>query len=569
MNSTVVIHQAKCNERQLHIEFTYEIAEDEYTKTRVLFYFHQTGIDRILPCPIRIEYKNNLVCISGNLDIELNSIFYPETRLTDCRLAIWIQNGFEYDKNVKLCVANSDLTVKDNELFVPNDEIIRDKKSGVKAHSILSYLFACLGVVLLPVFAVDSVLALKGYRTLYPKESTSRGIKAMIKHMNARIYMLSGISFIPREFKTNLFVQYYEEYRKEPIIENQVLFLSERKDSPTGNLQRIRKVMEQYPELSIVLYQNETTVNNLTKPEIRKITKLIATSKLIVLDDFYPQLHFISLRKETKLVQLWHACGGFKTFGFSRVMKPGGPLQSSKNHRSYDYAFVSGSKMVDIYSEGFGIPTDHVIPLGVPRTDEFFDEVYGNQTRERLYGKYPNLKEKKVVLIAPTFRGDGNRSAYYPEDKLDINQLCEMLPDEYVFVLKHHPFVKTKWEYEERYASRVVDGTKTEEMNDLLFIADILITDYSSVVFEATLLNVPIIFYAFDLEEYMKDRDIYYDFTEFAPGPIVKDFEQLCKAIQTIESHNQIADFRNYFMDAIDGNSTKRIAEYLRKLCNS
>ena len=104
------------------------------------------------------------------------------------------------------------------------------------------------------------------------------------------------------------------------------------------------------------------------------------------------------------------------------------------------------------------------------------------------------------------------------------------LPQESVLILKNHPFVRDCCEIPEEYQDRVLDLSREENINDLLFITSVLITDYSSVIFEAVLLNIPILFYTFDLQEYLEKRDLYFEFAAFAPGKIISDMEALIKA---------------------------------------
>ncbi|TAS63140.1 CDP-glycerol glycerophosphotransferase family protein, partial [Lactiplantibacillus plantarum] len=83
------------------------------------------------------------------------------------------------------------------------------------------------------------------------------------------------------------------------------------------------------------------------------------------------------------LIQVWHAVGAFKTFGYSRLGMPGGPKVQSLNHRNYTKALVSSHNIADKYAEGFGIAPDKIQPLGIPRTDIFFDEPKKQAIRER------------------------------------------------------------------------------------------------------------------------------------------------------------------------------------------
>ena len=203
----------------------------------------------------------------------------------------------------------------------------------------------------------------------------------------------------------------------------------------------------------------------------------------------------------------------------------------------------------------------------MPRTDIFFDETYKEKKIKELYEKYPILKEKKVIMFAPTFRGNGQKTAHYDFDQLDLELMYEQLSQEYVIIMKLHPFIKNIPVWDSKYQDFIVDLSHEREINDLLFISDLLITDYSSVCFEYALLNRPMIFFAYDLEEYIASRDFYYPYESFVPGPIVKTSQELVEIIKT-ENYNKekLNQFRTKFFDHLDGKSTKRVVDMLLKL---
>ena len=199
---------------------------------------------------------------------------------------------------------------------------------------------------------------------------------------------------------------------------------------------------------------------------------------------------------------------------------------------------------------------------------------------EELYEKYPALQNKKVILFAPTFRGSGKTRAFYPKDRFVIDRLMESLTSDTVLLVKQHPFVRQQLECSEKYRSRVFDFTGKENINDLLFITSLLITDYSSSIFEAALLKIPMLFYVFDLKEYEKQRDIYFDFSTFVPGKQVQTMDELADQAQWILEQKEKDDhtdqklqaFCSYFLGALDGNSTNRTVDLildLEKMPNS
>ena len=108
------------------------------------------------------------------------------------------------------------------------------------------------------------------------------------------------------------------------------------------------------------------------------------------------------------------------------------------------------------------------------------------------------------------------------------------------------------------------------EINDLLFVTDLLITDYSSVIFEASLLDIPMLFYAFDLEDYVVNRDFYYPFKNFVPGKIVRNLEQIISAIEQEDyEQEKVKTFKHRFFDDLDGKSSLRVADFIMGLVES
>ena len=110
----------------------------------------------------------------------------------------------------------------------------------------------------------------------------------------------------------------------------------------------------------------------------------------------------------------------------------------------------------------------------------------------------------------------------------------------------------------------VIDLSEDNELNDLLFVTDVIITDYSSLVFEASLIDIPMIFYVFDLEKYINERDFYFDFKLYAPGKIVYSTEQLIDAINKEDyCTDRIKPFADMFFDYRDGKSTDRVVDLI------
>nr|WP_232217861.1 CDP-glycerol glycerophosphotransferase family protein [Virgibacillus sp. SK37] len=165
-------------------------------------------------------------------------------------------------------------------------------------------------------------------------------------------------------------------------------------------------------------------------------------------------------------------------------------------------------------------------------------------------------------MFAPTFRGNGQASAHFPFEVLNLDLLYETLHEEYVFLFKIHPFVKNKLEIPYEYADFFYDFSEYREINDLLLVTDLLITDYSSVCFEFALLNKPMLFFAFDVEQYIEERDFYYNYFDFIPGPLIKTTREMVKTIVNKNFEmEKIPPFVRYFFDENLGEASKNVVE--------
>lgn len=351
----------------------------------------------------------------------------------------------------------------------------------------------------------------------------------------------------------------YRLWRRGPVTSGAVLFLSDAREDFSGNIAFLRdEIRHQDPDARIV---------GVFKPRLRarrplrdawRLPKLMARAQTIVLDDFYPLVYPLKIRPETRLVQVWHAAGAFKRVGWSRVGLPGGPLPGSLAHRNYTDATVSSEGVRADYAEAFDIDVARVHALGVPRTDAFFDAdavaAAGRAVRKR-HGLPP---ERRIAVFAPTFRGDGQLSATFDVDSVPWERLAEDLGEDWTVLVKMHPFV-TPLAVSRPGLRGVIDVSADRELTELLMAADVLVTDYSSAIFEFALLHRPIVFFCPDLEEYTASRDFYRPFSQYVTGPLVTDGAELAAAIATARTSDATAAFLQEFMSACDGRSSERI----------
>lgn len=371
---------------------------------------------------------------------------------------------------------------------------------------------------------------------------------------------------INRKLKRGLLLATYRLFKLLPVEKSKISFVSDSRIEITGNFEYIyEEIIRQKLAYKIGFYFKKSLNEKKTYREILALARAFATSRYIILDDYYPLIYPLKLRKGTELIQVWHAVGAFKTFGYSRLGMAGGPNLNSLNHKNYSKVLVSSQNIVSKYSEGFGIDEEKIISLGIPRTDLFFDEIKKAEIVKTLNNEFPFIKGKKVILFAPTFRGNGQQSAYYPYEMLNFKKIYEELKEDYVFLLKIHPFVQNSpdvcYDYQEFY----YDVSNYPEINNLLLISDCLITDYSSVCFEYALLKRPMVFFCPDLSEYMISRNFYYDYFNFIPGSLATNTDQLIDQVSKGEFNElKINSFIKYFFDYTDGKSSKRLVDTMR-----
>ena len=289
----------------------------------------------------------------------------------------------------------------------------------------------------------------------------------------------------------------------------------------------------------------------------------MATSSFFLIDDYYFPVYTVKLRKGTEIIQVWHACGAFKKFGYSTLDKNYGAnndyIKYIPIHTNYSHVLVSSKEVAKYYAEAFNMSEKNIEPIGIPRTDLFFDKEKQSNSKEKLYNRYPKLKNKNLVLYAPTFRGTSQSNARLDID-FDLEEVLNNIPSNTILGLKMHPFVKTRI-HDSKY-DNLIDLSDYDNINDILLIADMLITDYSSVVFEYSLLEKPMIFYSPDRDLYKEERDFYYEYESFVPGPIISNTDELIKEINNKDyDKDKIIEFKQKFFDYLDGNSSKRFVE--------
>jgi len=353
-----------------------------------------------------------------------------------------------------------------------------------------------------------------------------------------------------------------------PVNEKSAVFIEVKFPEVSDNFIELQQRMKEKYQITNYFLRNSYVGKIEYFKRCFHMLKGLARAKYAFVNEANYVLGTIHLRKETKLVQTWHACGAYKKFGYSSIGGEFGASKSDKlrypTHRNYTLVPVSSPAIVWAYEEAMGIEgTGIVQPLGVSRTDLFFQDSYIEKARKKLEEKIPAAKEKKCILYAPTFRGNVG-DAENPTE-IDLSAFRENFQDEYILLLKFHPLASDSIKIKEEDASFAYDLTKDFTVNELLCTCNICISDYSSLIFEYAIFKKPIFLFTYDLDAYYNDRGFYYDIKTMLPGSLCMTNEELIDKIKHIESYDMdcLERFREKYMASCDGKATDRILKYI------
>ena len=350
-----------------------------------------------------------------------------------------------------------------------------------------------------------------------------------------------------------------------------VLLATAHADRLGGNLAAIRAEMAaRHPPLPMRMLAHRATSGwrgRLTGAvAAARAGHALARARVVVVDDYFFPVYVVRPRADTTIVQTWHASGAFKRFGHSvrdASFGAGSALTDRvRIHANYDLCLVGSAEAAVHYSDAFGLPLDRFRwDLGIPRTDAFFDAEARTAAARRVRERYGIPTGRRTVLWAPTFRGDRVTDAR-DAAALDLDALAAELGTDHVLLLRLHPFVRKRTAIGATTAGFVRDVSRHPDIGELMFAADVLVTDYSSAIFEFSLLERPMAFFAPDLAAYEAERGLYVDYRSWVPGPVFDTTEQLAAWLRAGTADlERVRRFRDASFAVADGRATARFVD--------
>lgn len=347
-------------------------------------------------------------------------------------------------------------------------------------------------------------------------------------------------------------------------VQNKITIASRQSDRESQDIQMLKEELQrQAPNVKVVTLCRTFggSIFHMLGygPHLLRQLWHIGTSKAVVVDSYCIGVSVPKQRKDTVILQMWHALGALKKFGLSIAGEKSEGRSSEvadamNMHQNYTNILISSEACREAYKEAFGYDDESMIVGSLPRVDAITDIEYQKNTAQKIYNQFPELKDKKIIVYAPTFRKDKDISV----EVLELNNAAA--EKGFTLIVKKHPLMEIGKSENGKAAIFEAEGFSTLET---MSIADYVICDYSAVVFEAALMGKPLFFYTFDFDEYEGSRSFYIDYKAEMPGFITGNPYKLMDAI---ENNQYDLDIVKQFADkyiSVQNNCTEKLASWL------
>ena len=370
-----------------------------------------------------------------------------------------------------------------------------------------------------------------------------------------------------------------------PVKNNVIMFESSNGRNYTGNPRYIYEEMVRQGldnEYNCVWSLTDTNIpipGNCTKIKRPGMKFLFYSlrSKFWIFDSRHQ--YYLKKNKNTRYIQTWHgtplkklALDMDKVNSSETTDIEDYKAKFKKNSSLWDYLISQNSYSSKIFKRAFAFDGE-MLEIGYPRNDILINE--NNETKINEIKERLNIdKDKKIILYAPTWRDNEfhKKGIYKFATEMDFNAMQNALSDEYVLIVKFHYLVKDEINWDE-YRDFIIECNEMWDIQELYLISDILITDYSSVMFDYALLNRPILFFTYDLDFYKDNlRDFYFDINT-VPGPLIETTEDLVDFIKNNSKEDYFEKygtkyqaFKETYNEFDKGSSCQSVIELVERL---
>ena len=336
--------------------------------------------------------------------------------------------------------------------------------------------------------------------------------------------------------------------------DDRILFISRQSDRPSLDFRMIIKQIEKISNSKIIIITKRIEKNYFVALKknffiMFKQMYHLARAKVCVVDGYNVAVSFLKHKKSLKVIQIWHSLGAIKKFGYQTMLSDRDIkiARASHLHKNYNYIIASSEYEVSFLKKAFNYKNNFKV-IGLPRIDYLLKNK--NQNRKKIYKKYPEFKNKKVILYAPTFRDDNNYKFEEIIEKVDS--------DKYILIIKKHPNIN--YHIKDLKNAYIVNDFSTMQ---ILSIADFVITDYSAISIEAAILDIPVFIWGYDYKNYSVRPGLNIDIKkEFGPY-FSESIDDICLKLNKKYDLNYILKFKNKNIKYLDKKVTKRLANFI------
>ncbi|MEE6724828.1 CDP-glycerol glycerophosphotransferase family protein [Pediococcus acidilactici] len=347
----------------------------------------------------------------------------------------------------------------------------------------------------------------------------------------------------------------------------------------TGNTKFIKQLTAHFGKYAVLLVYEpavNTEVQRLKKAgvvchtlefrkfQITSFVRGIRAARVALFDNYYPELSAVAKLKEQYFIQIWHANGAIKAFGWEDPStyhrSPADQQRFQQVYDSFDEIVVGSAKMAEVFQRSWKVGPAKLAEIGYPRSDQYFDEDWVKKARTKVFQYHPRFKKQRVILYAPTYRKDVTF-------KLPANWSQLEVPEDAVLVVRLHPHLS---ELEQQLVAnspaRVVKVDRRVTTQELLCVADTVITDYSSIAFDFSLLDNAnaVIFFTYDFAQFEQTVGIQASFKQMFFNELIGDVAELNAALQNHHSSkNSLRKINQQWNELNDGHAGTRLIQQI------
>lgn len=357
------------------------------------------------------------------------------------------------------------------------------------------------------------------------------------------------------------FMRFINLFFKPLQLKEKVTIISRQSDKPTLDIALLYEELKQNNIETVVLTKTlKKTLAGVVSYCVQMIVQMyhIATSKVVVIDGYCILVSILPKKHGQKVIQMWHALGAIKKFGWQSIDNPDGHSKEVSEamhmHKNYDYVFAPGTVTGKFFAEAFRTPEEKIVYYGLPRID--FIRIVDEKKYEEIKKDYPVIADKVNVLYVPTFRKNA---------ELDLEKLVESFDfRKYNLIVKKHFLDKGDYSWAEK-AGAIVDMKYSSV--EWLRICEKVITDYSAMAFEAAILERDLYIYQPDVNAYEQNVGLNVDLnTEAIAEYVCNEEKQLFDKICQPYKKESIRAFRDKYMEVELNHCTKKICTFIAEL---